>query len=128
VDCATVRAGEIEMQSKNILKHFPILKEFFGSGLIETESKWAKFDFYDESSLYELKSRKVKKNTYPTTIITANKNNDNRDDKKVVFITTARRAALHEEVCIKIYTPIHSYTLLNTLKRSYMTTIGTTTA
>jgi hypothetical protein len=65
---------------------FPILKEFFGSGLIETESKWAKFDFYDESSLYELKSRKVKKNTYPTTIITANKNNDNRDDKKVVFI------------------------------------------
>jgi hypothetical protein len=67
---------------------FPILKDYFGGGLMESKNKWAKFDFYDESSLYELKSRKVKKSTYPTTIITANKNmsNCNRDDKKVVFV------------------------------------------
>jgi hypothetical protein len=38
------------------------------------------------TNLYELKSRKVKKTTYATTIInTANKNNDNRDEKKVVL-------------------------------------------
>ena len=37
------------------------------------------------TNLYELKSCKVEKTTYATTINTANKNNDNRDEKKVVL-------------------------------------------
>jgi hypothetical protein len=61
------------------------LQEYFGSTLEKSSNKWSKFDFYDDSSTYEMKTRKNKKTTYPTTMITANKSVQ-IDGKKLIFI------------------------------------------
>ena len=69
-------------QEENI---YPILKEYFGSTLEKSKNKWSKFDFYDDSCTYEMKTRNNKKTTYPTTMITANKSVQ-VNNKKLVFI------------------------------------------
>ena len=64
---------------------YPILQDYFGSTLQKSNYKFAKFDFYDDSCTYEMKTRKNKKTAYPTTMITANKAIQMKD-KKLVFI------------------------------------------
>ena len=64
---------------------FPILHDYFGNTLKKSYNRWSKFDFYDEQCTYEMKTRKNKKTTYPTTMITANKS-VHVDGKKLVFI------------------------------------------
>ena len=54
----------------------PVLKEYFSREIINTTEKYAKYDYYDDSYKYELKSRTNKKNTYPDTMITFNKCTD----------------------------------------------------
>jgi hypothetical protein len=54
-------------------KILPLLQEHFGGTLAKNNNKWGKFDFYNEKSIFELKSRKCRKNTYPTTLMTCNK-------------------------------------------------------
>ncbi len=56
---------------KNEISVLNILNEL-GFNLKKT-SKTHPFDFFDEEYYFELKSRKVYKNTYPTTIIGLNK-------------------------------------------------------
>lgn len=58
-------------EQKNI---FDTIKEYFQSQTFrETTEKYSKYDFEDDTHIFELKSRKCKKNTYPTTLLTCNK-------------------------------------------------------
>jgi len=52
-------------------KNIDILTDFFKTKLIKDPFRYAPFDFHnEEKSMYlELKSRKINKNQYPTTII-----------------------------------------------------------
>lgn len=61
----------------------PKLKAFFGREIKKSEDKFAKSDYYDDEYYYEMKSRKVEYNRYPTTMITEDKL---RDDKKLVLL------------------------------------------
>ena len=51
----------------------PILRDYFGKDLEETVGRWKKYDFYNDKSIFELKSRKNTKTLYPTTLLTCNK-------------------------------------------------------
>jgi hypothetical protein len=51
----------------------PILQQHFGNTLSRNNERWGKYDFYNENSIFELKSRKNKKCAYPTTLMTCNK-------------------------------------------------------
>ena len=51
-----------------------LLRDYFGKkDLEETVGRWKKYDFYNDKSIFELKSRKNTKTRYPTTLITCNK-------------------------------------------------------
>ena len=63
----------------------PILKEKFGETLSKTENKYCSFDFENNSCLIELKSRRCKSDTYPTTMIGANKLNKAKETTKDVY-------------------------------------------
>jgi len=48
--------------------HHPIFNNIFNKKFIDTD-KWCEYDFYKDDVYIELKSRKCKKDTFPTTII-----------------------------------------------------------
>jgi hypothetical protein len=52
---------------------YPILKEYFKTDLKQYTSQYDDFDFYDEESEYEQKSRRNNYNDYAETMITLNK-------------------------------------------------------
>jgi hypothetical protein len=66
-------------------KIIPILNHCFTTKLIQYEGQYSKHDYYDDNATYELKSRKVKFNTYPTTLLTANKITSNKK-QHLIFI------------------------------------------
>ena len=49
------------------------MKAHFGDDLKETTEQYAKYDFYTDTAYFELKTRKVAKTHYPTTLLTCNK-------------------------------------------------------
>lgn len=51
----------------------PVIKAFFGKEIIPTVGQYAKYDFYDNDTNYEVKSRTNNYSKYPTTMITWNK-------------------------------------------------------
>lgn len=53
----------------------PIIKEFFKREITAYSNKFDKYDFFDSSFQYELKSRTNTLNKYPDTMITCNKLN-----------------------------------------------------
>jgi len=55
---------------------YPILKQHFGDDLKETVKQYCKYDFYNDNAFFELKTRKVSKTCYPTTLLTCNKIQD----------------------------------------------------
>lgn len=57
----------------NQKKVLPFLKSYFKEEIKECPSRWSKYDFRSENALFELKSRKIKKNHYQTTLLTCNK-------------------------------------------------------
>ena len=61
----------------------PIIQSFFGTNINRSLDQYSKFDFFDDDCYYELKSRTNNVSKYPTTMITADKIND---DKKTIFI------------------------------------------
>jgi hypothetical protein len=69
------------IQQQRIL--YPILKEFFNTELKENDNKFDKYDFDDPTASYELKSRKVNYDTYPTTCIAQDKINPNYHKKQI---------------------------------------------
>ena len=71
---------------ENQINILPILKSYFNSDIIpHLGSKWAKYDYSDKDTVYELKTRKVRKKTYPTTLLTCNKVVESIG-KKIVFL------------------------------------------
>lgn len=66
-------------------KILPILQDHFGKDLIRNQERWGKYDFYNEKSIFELKSRTNRKNAYPTTLMTCNKV-VNIEDKELYFL------------------------------------------
>lgn len=65
-------------------KILPIIKDYFKRDIKQVEDKYSKWDFEDDEYIYELKSRLIKADQYPTTVIGANKKVDN--SKKQIFI------------------------------------------
>lgn len=61
----------------------PRVKNFFKEAELKSTDKFSKWDFEGEHTVYELKSRNVTKNTYPTTILPADKVGC---DKEQVFL------------------------------------------
>jgi hypothetical protein len=65
---------------------YPILKEYFKTDLKQYTSQYDDFDFYDDESDYEQKSRKNNYNAYSETMITLNKTQKATEKKiKLVF-------------------------------------------
>ena len=77
----------------------PILRDYFGEELQETVGRYARFDFYSDKSIFELKSRKNSKITYPTTLLTCNKI-IREDDKDLIFLFN-----FTDELCYIRYDP-----------------------
>ena len=61
----------------------PLIQAKFNSNIKPYTDKWSKFDFFDEITDYELKSRTFHYSKYSTTMITANKV---YGDREKVFI------------------------------------------
>ena len=59
--------------TSNQKKVLPLLNAYFKENIQEFPGKWSKYDFHSDTALFELKSRKIKKDTYPTTLLTCNK-------------------------------------------------------
>lgn len=112
---------------------YPILKEYFKTDLKQYKSQYDDFDFYDEESDYEQKSRKNNYNAYSETMITLNKTQKATDKKiKLVFNFTDgiywieyneelfktfnrkmfSRAEIKSDEKDHIYIPIHLLTLI----------------
>jgi len=51
----------------------PVIKAFFDRDIQHTQGQYDKYDFYDDKTNYEVKSRTNPYNKYPTTMITMNK-------------------------------------------------------
>ena len=52
---------------------YQIIKDKFGNDLVKSENKYCIYDFGNDTTLIELKSRKCCKNAYKTTMIGQNK-------------------------------------------------------
>ena len=66
-------------------KIFPDIKDFFDVENIRmNDPQFAKYDYTSDDVEFEVKSRKVKKNTYSTTMLTCNKVTET--EKEIVFI------------------------------------------
>jgi len=63
----------------------PIIKDYFGKDISSTHGRYAKYDFFDDDTNYELKSRTNTKDFYPTTMITRNKVAISDKDLKLLF-------------------------------------------
>lgn len=66
-------------------KVIPALAEHFHRAIIATEGRFAKYDCYDNDNDYEIKSRTVPIDKYPTTMITCNKFQDAKRALLLVF-------------------------------------------
>jgi transposase-like protein len=54
-------------------KVLPVIKDFFKRDIQAYPEEFSKYDFFDDTYNYELKSRTNNKKTYPTTMLTYNK-------------------------------------------------------
>jgi glutaredoxin len=59
---------------------------FFHKQITPTEGQYAKYDFFDETTNYEVKSRTNNYSKYPTTMITWNKCCDCDRDKDLILL------------------------------------------
>lgn len=112
---------------------YPILKEYFKTNLKQYTSQYADFDFYDDESEYEQKSRRNNYNAYDETMITLNKTQKSTEKNiKLVFNFTDgiywilydeelfknfnrkafSRAEIKDDEKDHIYIPIHLLTLI----------------
>ena len=88
-------------------KVYPILKQHFGDDLKETTAQYCKYDFYTDTAYFELKTRKVSKTCYPTTLLTCNKIQDCNKEQYFIFSFT-------DELCYIKY----DKTLFDTFQRN----------
>jgi hypothetical protein len=59
----------------------PKIKNYFDRDIQKSTERYTTYDFYDEKYTYELKSRNVKYETYPTTLIPKDKIR-----KRIIFL------------------------------------------
>lgn len=78
----------ITMGNRNEVKLLPIIRELYGEDVVKIEGRFAPFDYESPSLKIELKSRDLKYNKYPTTMIGFNKVELAKADhtKKAVFL------------------------------------------
>ena len=62
------------LQAENDL--YDILKEKFDKNLVRSTDKYSRYDYYSDSCIVELKTRRNTKDKYPTTMIGLNKFDD----------------------------------------------------
>jgi len=65
-------------KEKVVLK---MINKFFNRNICQSLDKFSRYDFYDYKYSYELKSRRCEHDTYPTTMIAADKMKD-----KTIFL------------------------------------------
>lgn len=63
----------IQKQNENLEK----IKEFFKDNIEPVDNKFSKSDFKGNNHYYEMKSRKIKHNTYPTAMFSSDKIREN---------------------------------------------------
>jgi hypothetical protein len=84
-----VNINYIAMGGRNENKLYPLIKELYGGDLVKIEGRFAPFDYESPSHKIELKSRDLKYNKYPTTMVGYNKIELAKLEsptKKVVFL------------------------------------------
>jgi hypothetical protein len=65
----------------------PIIREFFADETIRpNEERYAKYDFTSNCLNFELKSRTISANKYPTTMITKDKLSVSSEDKGLILL------------------------------------------
>jgi hypothetical protein len=65
----------------------PIIRKYFNDDTIQhTTDKFCKFDYFGDNTLFELKSRNLRYNTYKTTLIGLDKTINNNKDNTVIFL------------------------------------------
>jgi hypothetical protein len=69
----TIKA-DLALGLKNQSSLLITLRSKFGDSLVETQNKYCKWDFIDSlGNHYEVKSRRISKEAYPTTLLPAHK-------------------------------------------------------
>lgn len=64
---------DIEFGLSKEKEYFEVIKEQLDNTLRQSDNKFSLFDFFGENSYVELKSRKVRHNQYPDTMVGYNK-------------------------------------------------------
>ena len=77
---------EYEEGRKSELDVLPIIANYFGRELKTYPEVYAKYDYHDSNTNYELKSRRFQFDKYPTTMITLDKTANTESDKDLIFI------------------------------------------
>jgi len=118
---------------------YPVIKAFFGKEIIQNTDRWAKYDYKDNDTNYELKSRTNNYSKYPSTLITMNKLCDCDRDKELILLFNFTdglyfikfdteqfklyqkemfsRANIAEDEKIHVYIPISHLTLIQNWDR-----------
>ena len=78
-----------------------ILQEKFGESLKKTIGKYNQFDFINDDTLIELKSRRCGVNTYPDTMVGLNKLEYAKKnlDKKIIFCFNFNEGLYYHQYC-----------------------------
>ena len=78
--------ADLAFGAKNQTEVLPLINEFFKDNAVEYEDEFSTQDFFSEKAVYELKSRHIKHDQYPTAIIGCNKCNlSEKDYEKDLF-------------------------------------------
>ncbi len=80
--------ADLAFGAKNQAEVLPLINAFFKDNAVEYEDEFSTQDFYSDQAVYELKSRNVTHDHYPTAIIGCNKCNlSEKDmDKELIFL------------------------------------------
>jgi len=99
----------------------PVIKNYFERDIQKTNNKFETFDFYDEKYTYELKSRNVNYNTYPTTLIPKDKIR-----KRIIFLFNFTDGLYYIEYDRKLFDTfekkpfVRNYRGVNDIKKDYL--------
>ena len=80
--------ADLAFGAKNQTEVLPLINKFFNDEAVEYDNAFSTQDFYSDKAVYELKSRNIKHNQYPTAIIGCNKCNLGGEDidKELYFL------------------------------------------
>ena len=80
--------ADLAFGAKNQNQVLPLINKFFNDEAVEYENEFSTQDYYSDRAVYELKSRHIKHNQYPTAIIGCNKCNLGGEDidKELYFL------------------------------------------